>query len=145
MFVISWAGMRGVVSLAAALALPTTIPDRPLLIYLTLCVILATLVGQGLTLPWIIRRLGVVSGSSLEVEARVARQAAADAARERLERLVAEYPDHLELVDNLRAELDHEAAHVADGTPMGTSTPPPGSGWSTRRSASPSSPPSARR
>lgn len=113
-FVISWAGMRGVVSLAAALALPTTIPDRPLLIYLTLCVILATLVGQGLSLPWIVRRLGVVSGSSLEVEARVARQAAADAARERLERLVAEYPDHLELVDNLRAELDHEAAHVAE-------------------------------
>jgi monovalent cation/hydrogen antiporter len=111
-FVISWAGMRGVVSLAAALALPTSIPERPLLIYLTLCVILATLVGQGLTLPWIVRRLGVVSGSSLEVEARIARQAAADAARERLESLATAYPDHLELVDSLRAELDHEAAHV---------------------------------
>jgi len=112
-FVISWAGMRGVVSLAAALALPISVPDRSLLIYLTLCVILATLVGQGLTLPWIVRRLGVVSGSSLEVEERVARQAAMDAARERLEGLATEYPDHLPLVDNLRAELDHEAAHVA--------------------------------
>jgi CPA1 family monovalent cation:H+ antiporter len=111
-FVISWAGMRGVVSLAAALALPADIPDRPLLIYLTLCAILATLVGQGLTLPWIVRRLGVVSGSGLEVEARIARQATADAARERLESLASEYPDHLELVESLRTELDHEAAHV---------------------------------
>jgi len=113
-FVISWAGMRGVVSLAAALALPAEIPDRPLLIYLTLCVILATLVGQGLTLPWIVRRLGIVAGSSLEVEERIARQAASDAARERLDGLATEYPDHLELVDNLRAELEHEAAHAAE-------------------------------
>jgi CPA1 family monovalent cation:H+ antiporter len=112
-FVISWAGMRGVVTLAAALALPVDFPDRPLLIYLALCVILATLVGQGLTLPWVVRRMGVVSGSSLEVEERIARQAALDAARERIERLAIEYPDHLPLVDNLRAELDHEADHAA--------------------------------
>jgi monovalent cation/hydrogen antiporter len=113
-FVISWAGMRGVVSLAAALALPVNFPDRPLLIYLTLCVILATLVGQGLTLPWVVRRTGVVSGSSLEVEERIARQAALDAARERIELLAIEYPGHLPLVDNLRAELDHEADHAAE-------------------------------
>ena len=53
-FVVSWAGMRGAVSLAAALALPLTpkpFPDRDLVIFLTFCVILATLVGQGLTLP----------------------------------------------------------------------------------------------
>ncbi len=112
-FVISWAGMRGVVSLAAALSLPLDVPDRPLLIYLTLCVILATLVGQGLTLPWVVRRLGVVAGSSREVEERIARTAATDAARERLDGLAMEYPDHLELVDNLRAELEHEAAHAA--------------------------------
>jgi CPA1 family monovalent cation:H+ antiporter len=113
-FVVSWAGMRGVVSLAAALALPINVPDRPLLIYLTLCVILATLVGQGLTLPWIVRRLGVVSGSGQEVEVQIAQQAATDAARSRLDGLAVEYPDHLELVDNLRAELDHEAAHAAE-------------------------------
>jgi monovalent cation/hydrogen antiporter len=113
-FVISWAGMRGVVSLAAALALPAGIPDRPLLIYLTLCVILATLVGQGLTLPWIVRRLGIVAGSSLEVEERIARQAASDAGRLRLDSLATEYPDHLPLVDNLRAELEHDATHAAE-------------------------------
>ena len=111
---ISWAGMRGVVSLAAALALPIDVPDRSLLIYLTLCVILATLVGQGLTLPWVVRRLGVVSGKGLEVEERIAREAAVEAARVRLDGLATEYPDHLELVDNLRAELEHEAQHAAE-------------------------------
>ena len=59
--VVGWAGMRGVVSLAAALALPLTIgngiqfPNRDLIIFLTFCVIFATLVLQGLTLPVLIR------------------------------------------------------------------------------------------
>ena len=55
-FIVSWAGMRGVVSLAAALALAADFPQRDLILYLTFCVIVATLVGQGLTLPWLIRR-----------------------------------------------------------------------------------------
>lgn len=59
--IVGWAGMRGVVSLAAALALPLTIgegvqfPNRDLIIFLTFCVIFATLVLQGLTLPVLIR------------------------------------------------------------------------------------------
>jgi len=57
--VIAWAGMRGVVSLAAALALPLGFPERDLLIFLAFCAILATLVVQGTTLGWVIRRLGV--------------------------------------------------------------------------------------
>jgi monovalent cation/hydrogen antiporter len=63
--VISWCGMRGVVSLAAALALPTTFrnqqpfPERDLIVFLAFCVILATLVLQGLSLPLVIRWLGV--------------------------------------------------------------------------------------
>lgn len=61
--IIGWAGMRGVVSMAAALALPLTLPDgsdfplRNLIIFLTFCVILSTLVLLGLTLPWVIRKL----------------------------------------------------------------------------------------
>jgi len=61
--VFSWAGMRGVVSMAAALALPLTLNDnspfpyRNLIIYLTFCVIVSTLVLLGFTLPWIIRKL----------------------------------------------------------------------------------------
>jgi len=63
MIVFGWSGMRGVVSMAAALALPLTIneneefPLRNLIIYLVFCVILSTLVIQGLTLPWIIKKL----------------------------------------------------------------------------------------
>lgn len=63
MVIFGWAGMRGVVSMAAALALPlslkdnTPFPHRNLVIYLTFCVILSTLVFLGLTLPWIIKKL----------------------------------------------------------------------------------------
>jgi CPA1 family monovalent cation:H+ antiporter len=57
--VVSWAGMRGVVSLAAALALPNDFPQRDLIVFLAFTAILATLVLQGTTLEWLIRRLGV--------------------------------------------------------------------------------------
>ena len=53
--------MRGAVSLAAALALPQSFPQRDLLVFITFAVIVATLVGQGLTLPPLIRRLGLVT------------------------------------------------------------------------------------
>ncbi len=65
MVVFGWAGMRGVVSMAAALALPLTMadgtafPHRSLVIYLTFCVIFSTLVLLGLTLPWIVRKLKI--------------------------------------------------------------------------------------
>ena len=61
----AWAGMRGAVSLAAALSLPletdagAPLPDRELVIFLAYCVVLFTVVVQGLTLPALIRRLGL--------------------------------------------------------------------------------------
>jgi CPA1 family monovalent cation:H+ antiporter len=63
--VVGWAGMRGAISLAVALAIPLTtdagapFPERDAIIFLTLCVIVVTLVGQGLTLPALVRRLPV--------------------------------------------------------------------------------------
>ena len=57
--VVGWSGLRGVVSLAAALALPVGFPGRDLILFITFTVILATLIGQGLTLPLIIRALGL--------------------------------------------------------------------------------------
>ena len=57
--VLSWAGMRGVVSLAAALALPDKFPGRDAILFLAFCAILATLVVQGTTLGPLIRRLDV--------------------------------------------------------------------------------------
>ena len=57
--VISWTGMRGVVSLAAALALPDDFPGRDLILFLAFCAIFVTLVVQGTSLGWVIRRLGL--------------------------------------------------------------------------------------
>lgn len=94
--VIGWAGLRGAVSLAAALALPLTVqggvafPDRALVIYLAFCVILVTLVGQGLTLPALIRLLRLEDDRAEEREEVEARILAAEAALARIEELVEE-------------------------------------------------------
>jgi monovalent cation/hydrogen antiporter len=93
---LSWAGMRGAVSLAAALALPletdvgAPFPDRELILFLTFSVILATLVGQGLTLPFVIRVLGLEDDGIEGREDAKARVHAAEAALARLEELVGE-------------------------------------------------------
>ncbi|MGG5821634.1 Na+/H+ antiporter [Falsiroseomonas sp. HW251] len=87
-FVVSWAGMRGVVSLAAALALPLDFPQRDLLVFLSFCAILATLVVQGTTLEWVIRRLQVEEKRPLGMarEEAVARRAVARATLAEIER-----------------------------------------------------------
>jgi monovalent cation/hydrogen antiporter len=94
--VVSWAGMRGAVSLAAALAIPLTtdaggaFPNRDLIVFLAFCVILGTLVLQGLTLPSLIRALGIEDDGLAEREDSKARVKAADAALARLEELARE-------------------------------------------------------
>ena len=94
--VISWGGMRGVISLAAALALPfetalgADFPQRDLVLFLTFNVILATLVLQGLSLPFLIRALGLEDDGSVEREETRARIESADAALARLEVLTGE-------------------------------------------------------
>src|SRR5207253_2210011 len=93
---VSWMGMRGAVSLAAALALPletntgTPFPGRDLIVFLTFCVILGTLVVQGLSLPWVIERLGLEDDGLEAKEDAKARVLAAEAALERLEALAQE-------------------------------------------------------
>ena len=90
---IGWAGMRGSVSLAAALAVPLTIdggaafPERDLIVFLSFTVIFVTLIGQGLTLGPLIARLGLVDDGSEEREERVARQRLAEAGIARIEEL----------------------------------------------------------
>jgi Na+/H+ antiporter len=94
--VISWAGMRGAVSLAAALAIPlsthggTPFPERDLIIFLTFCVILGTLVVQGLSLPLVIRAVHIEPDRLDEHEEAKARIRAAEAALGRLDELVDE-------------------------------------------------------
>jgi CPA1 family monovalent cation:H+ antiporter len=93
---LSWAGMRGALSLAAALALPletdagAPFPGRDLILFLTFSVILVTLVGQGLTLPLVIRALGLEDDGLEAREEATARIRAAEAAIARLDELEAE-------------------------------------------------------
>jgi Na+/H+ antiporter len=94
--VLTWSGMRGAVSLAAALALPLTtdagtpFPDRELIVFLTFAVILGTLVVQGLTLPSLIGILGLEEDRQAGKEEAKARIHAAEAALTRLEELLEE-------------------------------------------------------
>jgi CPA1 family monovalent cation:H+ antiporter len=96
-FIGSWAGMRGAVSLAAALALPLhthagdPLPGRELIQFITFSLILVTVVGQGLTLPWLIRRLGVIEDGTEEQREEIrARLVIARAALDRVDALEAE-------------------------------------------------------
>ncbi|MGQ0840339.1 Na+/H+ antiporter [Actinokineospora sp.] len=107
--VISWAGMRGVVSLAAAAAIPLDMPGRDVVVLLTFVVTVGTLLLQGLTLPALIRKLGVRANDGHDralAEAQV-QNTAARAAIERLEEILGEgeIPDHL--ADRLRAIAEH--------------------------------------
>jgi CPA1 family monovalent cation:H+ antiporter len=114
---LAWAGMRGVVSLAAALALPplpdgSPFPERDLLIFLAFAVILATLVGQGLTLPPLIRAFELAEAGHDGHEEAHARIITSEAAAARIEELADEWPGHLELIDTLRAQVQHRSRHA---------------------------------
>ncbi len=86
-FAVGWSGMRGAVSLAAALAVPLSIEGRPQIIFLTFALILVTLVGQGLSLPLIVRALGLEEPRRWSDEEAVARMEAAQSALDRLDQM----------------------------------------------------------
>jgi monovalent cation/hydrogen antiporter len=108
--IVAWTGMRGVVSLAAALALPLTLsdgrpfPGRDYILFITFCVILATLVLQGLSLPTLIRRLGVLDDGLASLEERAARLKANEAALAYLAEVENVFPP--DIVERLRNEYD---------------------------------------
>lgn len=89
-FAIGWSGMRGAVSLAAALAVPLDVPGRPQIIFLTFALILVTLVGQGLSLPFVVRALRLERPRRWSDEEAVARMEAAQAALDRLDEMEGE-------------------------------------------------------
>ncbi len=89
-FVIAWAGVRGAVSLAAALALPTDVPQRDLIVFVTFVVILFSLIGPVVTLPAIVRMIGIRDDGGAEREDAKARIKAAEAALARIEEIAEE-------------------------------------------------------
>jgi CPA1 family monovalent cation:H+ antiporter len=108
-FVVAYSGMRGVVSVAAAFSIPlflqngSPFPQRNLILFIVFCVIIFTLVLQGLTLPWIIRKLDFSSFISSRQEANFILASLSQAALDRIENIIKE------------ENLDTEAAnHVRD-------------------------------
>jgi NhaP-type Na+/H+ or K+/H+ antiporter len=116
-FVVSWAGLRGAVSLAAALALPAGFPERNLILLLTFAVILVTLVGQGLTLPLVLRRAGWDGVEPEGDEATLARSAAYQAGLDEIERARPAWPTHQPLLDRLESGLRDRTRHLATEDP----------------------------
>ncbi|HEV3086499.1 MAG TPA: Na+/H+ antiporter [Candidatus Elarobacter sp.] len=126
-FVLGTAGMRGIVSLAAALGLPETIapgipfPQRNLILFITFVVILVTLVGEGLAMPWLIRRLGVTRVENEDRAVAAARVRLAEAGRAHLRTLESSFAStaEWEIAGRLHAyyemRVSHYTAH-ADGT-----------------------------
>ncbi|GAA1912438.1 Na+/H+ antiporter [Nocardioides hwasunensis] len=124
-FLIGWAGMRGVVTLAAAFVIPSDAPHREVLLLVAFTVVAGTLFLQGLTLPLLTRLLGVPSPDPAEdALARAALlQQAADAGLRKLEEL--EYDDHHGVGEQIRARLDQRsfAAWEQLSTASGEETP----------------------
>jgi CPA1 family monovalent cation:H+ antiporter len=111
--------MRGVISLAAALALPVTtnagdpFPERNLILFLTSCVILTTLVVQGLSLPALIRALGVEDDGSGEREETKVRIHVARAALARLEELEGEEWVREDIAERVRGLYNYRRSRFA--------------------------------
>ncbi len=111
MLALTWAGTRGVITLAAAFALPSTVPARDLLLFCAYLVVLVTLVGQGLTFAPVLRRLRLPGTDVTQALTRnQARVAAVEAGLSRLEALHVEDPRIDEVIGPLRraAEIRHE-------------------------------------
>jgi monovalent cation/hydrogen antiporter len=120
-FLVGWSGLRGAVSLAAALALPLEFPARNLILLLTFAVILATLVGQGLTLPLVVRWLhwDGVDGEQDEVELARATMYQVGLGSIRLART--RWPNHEPLLERLESGLQDRERHLATEDPEETS------------------------
>jgi Na+/H+ antiporter len=121
-FALAFTGVRGIVSLAAALAIPLEtdsgqpFPDRDLILFLTFSVILVTLVGQGLVLPAVIRALGLAHAGRREqradrAEEQDARRTAIESAIARLDELAAERNLPADVVQTLRAQHRDRLRH----------------------------------
>lgn len=118
--IFGWAGMRGVVSLAAALSIPvlineeTPFPHRNLILFITFIVILVTLIFQGLTLPWIIRKVKLPDKYSALPERRqemIIQKKLAQASRQYIEEKYAKDKGENERLDNLLVKLEIDIKH----------------------------------
>jgi monovalent cation/hydrogen antiporter len=108
-----WAGMRGAVSLAAALALEQGFEQRNLIVFLTFAVILGTVVLQGLTLPYLIRALGIQDDGREEHEELKGRLLATKAALARIDELEAEEWTRDDTIERMRGAYRYRKRRLA--------------------------------
>jgi CPA1 family monovalent cation:H+ antiporter len=99
---VGWSGMRGAISLAAALAVPLEIEERPVILLITFGVIGVTLLGQGLTLPIVLKALRLPPDNQLTPDRAVAQLETAQAALDRLDELEEEGDADQAQIDRLR-------------------------------------------
>jgi Na+/H+ antiporter len=123
--VLGWAGMRGVVSLAAALSIPVLIdrdhpfPQRELILFITFVVILVTLVFQGFTLPWVIRKVAIEEDQATLPEDKQQAIIQRKLAQTALNFLKDNYPNEVDgnaYVGNLKKRLDVDFAYFSSLT-----------------------------
>ena len=116
--IVSWAGMRGIVTLAAALAIPIEVPQRDVILFISFFVILATLVGQGLTFAPLIKILRLQLNDDLEHREEIqARLDAAHAAVSRLTVISFDESINPDLINRVRAQYDERITRLG-GTPQ---------------------------
>jgi CPA1 family monovalent cation:H+ antiporter len=126
-FIVGWAGMRGVLALAAAFSLPiylhdgSPFPQRNIIIFLTFCVIFSTLVLQGLSMPALIRALGLTEAAKTTAasdEEQLARLAMVTSALNRLQQLrMQEGDEQAGLYDRLQSEYQRRLIEIRDAEP----------------------------
>lgn len=116
MFITGTAGMRGVVSLAAALALPKSFPQRDLILFIVFVVIVVTLVGQGLLMPYLIRRWNIAeTDDAVARGTAIARVRMAEAVRKRMQEIETTFDSQAEweVVGRVTADYDQSIAHYS--------------------------------
>ena len=126
-FMVAWTGMRGIVTLALALAIPYKLPNgevyehRELVVLLAVCVILFTLVLQGLTMPWIIKKLRLGSDFKVMQELWHARNESIRSALARIEEMMSKDCLHPQVLERIRSNYKDRLLALGDGphTPIG--------------------------
>jgi Na+/H+ antiporter len=117
---VSWSGLRGAVSLAAALALPADFPERNLILLLTFSVIVVTLIGQGLTIPLVLRWVRWDGIETDGDEAALARATMYQIGLDAIEHMRPNWPGHQPLLDRLESGLRDRERHLATEDPEET-------------------------
>ncbi|BCL83058.1 Na+/H+ antiporter [Ktedonobacteria bacterium brp13] len=112
--IVGWSGMRGGISLAAVLALPANFPSASLVIFLVYCVILVTLIVQGLSLPWLIKKLHLSNEDVMEVMEMKARLAMARAAVHALDDILEQEELPAPTLESLRTQYSRLSHLLAE-------------------------------